>query len=331
MEQLQASTNQGVGQRIPLFSLPSKILCRVVHTRLLEEQETDEVYSQITLQPEADQTEPKSPDSCPDEAPKQSVHSFCKTLTASDTSPHGGFSVLRKHANECLFPLGMSQATPTQELVARDLHGYEWRFKHIFRGQPRRHLLTTGWSNFVTSKRLVAGDAFVFPRGDNEELRVGVCCLARQQSPMPISILNALALAIVIDMTSAFHLRSADMLMDTLASAALLLFVMKNAAFMEGVVALLQLAETLQLNLKAAIKEDADWYKRLMPTSEVIMGLVINRSLVKLIQQVVDEDGSVKDSASSVLKQSRVGSIIESLSAIPLNDELQQARALDNS
>lgn len=31
-------------------------------------------------------------------------------------------------------------------------------------GQPRRHLLTTGWSTFVTSKRLVAGDAFVFMR-----------------------------------------------------------------------------------------------------------------------------------------------------------------------
>jgi len=28
----------------------------------------------------------------------------------------------------------MTQPTPTQELVARDLHGYEWRFKHIFRG-----------------------------------------------------------------------------------------------------------------------------------------------------------------------------------------------------
>lgn len=27
------------------------------------------------------------------------------------------------------------------------------------------------------------------------------------------------------------------------------------------------------------------------------MGFVINRSLVKLIQQVIDEDGSVKDSA----------------------------------
>lgn len=28
----------------------------------------------------------------------------------------------------------MSQQTPTQELVAKDLHGYEWRFKHIYRG-----------------------------------------------------------------------------------------------------------------------------------------------------------------------------------------------------
>lgn len=28
----------------------------------------------------------------------------------------------------------MTQPTPTQDLVAKDLHGYEWRFKHIFRG-----------------------------------------------------------------------------------------------------------------------------------------------------------------------------------------------------
>lgn len=32
-----------------------------------------------------------------------------------------------------------------------------------------------------------------------------------------------------------------------------------------------------------------------------IMGFVINRSLVKLIQQVIDEDGSVKDSAVFLL------------------------------
>ena len=108
-----------------------------------------------------------------------------------------------------------------------------------------------------------------------------------------------------------------------------------------AVAALLQLAETLQLNLKAAIKENADWYGRFMPlTEEVnkarrlnlriycsiffeflhaltssgrcmqIMGLVINRSLVKLIQQVIDEDGSVKDSAVCSLLPHRVFIIV---------------------
>ncbi|GFP88209.1 auxin response factor 18 [Phtheirospermum japonicum] len=191
MEQLEASTNQELNLQIPRFNLPSKILCRVVHIQLLAEQETDEVYAQITLHPEPDQTEPTSLDPSPPDPPKQAVHSFCKILTASDTSTHGGFSVLRKHANECLPPLDMSQPTPTQDLAAKDLHGYEWRFKHIFRGQPRRHLLTTGWSTFVTSKRLAAGDSFVFLRGYNGELRVGVRRLARQQSSMPPSVISS--------------------------------------------------------------------------------------------------------------------------------------------
>ncbi|KAL0426139.1 UNVERIFIED_CONTAM: Auxin response factor 18 [Sesamum radiatum] len=191
MEQLEASTNQELNLQIPRFNLPPKILCRVVYIQLLAEPETDEVYAQITLHPEPDQSEPTSLDPSPPDPPKQTVHSFCKILTASDTSTHGGFSVLRKHANECLPPLDMTQQTPTQDLVAKDLHGYEWRFKHIFRGQPRRHLLTTGWSTFVTSKRLVAGDSFVFLRGDNGELRVGVRRLARQQSSMPPSVISS--------------------------------------------------------------------------------------------------------------------------------------------
>lgn len=191
MEQLEASTNREPNQRIPLFRLPSKILCRVVNIHLMAEQETDEVYAQITLLPEPSQNEPTTPDPCPADSPRPTVHSFCKVLTASDTSTHGGFSVLRKHATECLPPLDMNQSTPTQELVAKDLHGYEWRFKHIFRGQPRRHLLTTGWSTFVTSKRLVAGDTFVFLRGENGELHVGVRRLTHQQSSMPSSVISS--------------------------------------------------------------------------------------------------------------------------------------------
>uniref|UniRef100_A0A7N1A0G5 Auxin response factor n=1 Tax=Kalanchoe fedtschenkoi TaxID=63787 RepID=A0A7N1A0G5_KALFE len=191
MEQLEASMNQELKQKIPLFNLPSEIPCLVVNIQLLAEQETDEVYAHITLQPTTDKSEPTSPLECELEQPKPPVRSFCKILTASDTSTHGGFSVRRKHANECLPQLDMSEATPTQELAAKDLHGYDWRFKHIFRGQPRRHLLTTGWSTFVTSKRLVAGDAFVFLRGVDGDLRVGVRRHARQQSIMPSSVISS--------------------------------------------------------------------------------------------------------------------------------------------
>ncbi|XP_008795277.2 auxin response factor 7-like isoform X2 [Phoenix dactylifera] len=191
MEQLEASTNQGLDQHMPLFNLPSKILCRVVHVQLRAEPDTDEVYAQITLLPEPDQSEITSPDPPLPELERCAVHSFCKTLTASDTSTHGGFSVLRRHADECLPPLDMSQHPPWQELVAKDLHGTEWHFRHIFRGQPRRHLLTTGWSIFVSSKRLVAGDAFIFLRGENGELRVGVRRLMRQLNNMPSSVISS--------------------------------------------------------------------------------------------------------------------------------------------
>ncbi|KAL5647217.1 hypothetical protein ACJX0J_041572, partial [Zea mays] len=67
-----------------------------------------------------------------------------------------------------------SQLRPSQELMAKDLHGTEWRFRHIYRGQPRRHLLTTGWSAFVNKKKLVSRDAVQFFSGDNGELRLGV-------------------------------------------------------------------------------------------------------------------------------------------------------------
>ncbi|XP_004490532.1 uncharacterized protein [Cicer arietinum] len=153
-----------------------------------------------------------------------------------------------------------------------------------------------------------------------------------------------------------------------------------------AVLSLLQCADTLQGDLKATIKQNRDWYSRFMPLTEVIMEFVFNRSLVKAIEQVIDEDGSIKDSASSELKKSRqqvqllerkvqqlmeslirneksetsilevnnidgrwcirtdsgqktsfkglllsssgVGSTIEPLSAVPLNDELQRARGL---
>ncbi|OMO52358.1 AUX/IAA protein [Corchorus olitorius] len=192
IEQVEASTNQVADQQMPVYNLPSKILCRVINVQLKAEPDTDEVFAQVTLLPEPTQDEntvDKEPPIPP--PPRFHVHSFCKTLTASDTSTHGGFSVLRRHADECLPPLDMSRQPPTQELVAKDLHGNEWRFRHIFRGQPRRHLLQSGWSVFVSSKRLVAGDAFIFLRGENGELRVGVRRAMRQQGNVPSSVISS--------------------------------------------------------------------------------------------------------------------------------------------
>ncbi|KAI7755350.1 hypothetical protein M8C21_026117 [Ambrosia artemisiifolia] len=191
MEQLEASMHQGLDQQLPSFDLPAKILCKVINVQLRAEPETDEVYAQITLLPERDQSDVTSPDPPLPEPPSCTVHSFCKTLTASDTSTHGGFSVLRRHADDCLPPLDMSQQPPWQELVASDLHSNEWHFRHIFRGQPRRHLLTTGWSVFVSAKKLVAGDAFIFLRGENGELRVGVRRLMRLLNNMPSSVISS--------------------------------------------------------------------------------------------------------------------------------------------
>ncbi|XP_073277958.1 auxin response factor 1-like isoform X2 [Primulina huaijiensis] len=191
MEQLEASTHQGLDQQLPIFNLPNKIVCKVMNVTLKAEQETDEVYAQITLMPEQDENDITSPDPPLPEPQRCTFHSFCKTLTASDTSTHGGFSVLRRHADDCLPPLDMSQQPPWQELVASDLHGNEWHFRHIFRGQPRRHLLTTGWSVFVSAKKLVAGDAFIFLRGENGELRVGVRRIMRQLNKMPSSVISS--------------------------------------------------------------------------------------------------------------------------------------------
>ncbi|OIW19933.1 hypothetical protein TanjilG_30847 [Lupinus angustifolius] len=205
IEQVEASTNQVADQHMPVYDLPSKILCRVINVQLKAEPDTDEVFAQLTLLPESNQDEnavEKEPPLPP--LARFHVHSFCKTLTASDTSTHGGFSVLRRHADECLPPLDLSKQPPTQELVAKDLHGNEWRFRHIFRGQPRRHLLQSGWSVFVSSKRLVAGDAFIFLRGENEELRVGVRRAMKHQGNVPSSVISSHSMLLGV-LATAWH------------------------------------------------------------------------------------------------------------------------------
>uniref|UniRef100_A0A5B6ZXB6 Auxin response factor n=2 Tax=Davidia involucrata TaxID=16924 RepID=A0A5B6ZXB6_DAVIN len=173
------------------YDLPPHIFCRVVDVKLHAEAATDEVYAQVSLTPDTQieqkwregEIEAEGEEEDIEGAVKSTTpHMFCKTLTASDTSTHGGFSVPRRAAEDCFPPLDYEQQRPSQELVAKDLHGTEWRFRHIYRGQPRRHLLTTGWSAFVNKKQLVSGDAVLFLRGGDGELRLGIRRAAQVKS-----------------------------------------------------------------------------------------------------------------------------------------------------
>ncbi|XP_015956412.1 auxin response factor 3 isoform X1 [Arachis duranensis] len=195
-------------------SIPPHVFCRVLDVKLHAEEGSDEVYCQVLLVPENEQKfqegdiEADGEEEDTDAVMKATTpHMFCKTLTASDTSTHGGFSVPRRAAEDCFPPLDYSQQRPSQELVAKDLHGREWKFRHIYRGQPRRHLLTTGWSAFVNKKQLVSGDAVLFLRGADGELRLGIrragqlksdgkfSALPHQQlnHSTPVEVINALS------------------------------------------------------------------------------------------------------------------------------------------
>ncbi|XP_024398385.1 auxin response factor 7 isoform X2 [Physcomitrium patens] len=163
------------------FKLPSHLLCKIGQLELQADPHTDEVFAQMDLLPQDEGSLTKEMKDATHVAKQNNVKMFCKTLTASDTSTHGGFSVPRRSAEDCLPSLDYTANPPCQELVAKDLHGHEWKFRHIYRGHPRRHLLTTGWSAFVSAKKLVAGDTVIFLRGENGQLRVGVRRASKQQ------------------------------------------------------------------------------------------------------------------------------------------------------
>ncbi|XP_051132198.1 auxin response factor 18-like [Andrographis paniculata] len=154
--------------------VPSYIPCRVSRVKFSADFETDEVYTRMRLVP-IGMTELDTDDGGGAAAENQEKPaSFAKTLTQSDANNGGGFSVPR-YCAETIFPrLDYSADPPVQTIFAKDVRGETWKFRHIYRGTPRRHLLTTGWSTFVNQKKLVAGDSIVFMRSANGDLCVGI-------------------------------------------------------------------------------------------------------------------------------------------------------------
>ncbi|VAI91043.1 unnamed protein product [Triticum turgidum subsp. durum] len=199
-----------VDAHVPNYpNLPSKLICLLHNITLHADLETDEVYAQMTLQPVTSRYANiviciliglnydqygKEALQLSELALKQARPQnefFCKTLTASDTSTHGGFSVPRRAAEKIFPPLDFSMQPPAQEIQARDLHDNVWTFRHIYRGQPKRHLLTTGWSLFVSGKRLFAGDSVIFVRDERQQLLLGIRRANRQPTNISSSVLSS--------------------------------------------------------------------------------------------------------------------------------------------
>uniref|UniRef100_A0A5B6ZUK6 Auxin response factor n=1 Tax=Davidia involucrata TaxID=16924 RepID=A0A5B6ZUK6_DAVIN len=158
--------------------IPALILCRVSAIKYMADTENDEVYAKIKLVPlrnnDCDFDDDDGFLGIDKIENQEKPASFAKTLTQSDANNGGGFSVPR-YCAETIFPrLDYSAEPPVQTILAKDVHGERWKFRHIYRGTPRRHLLTTGWSNFVNQKKLVAGDSIVFLRAENGDLCVGI-------------------------------------------------------------------------------------------------------------------------------------------------------------
>ncbi|KAG8082702.1 hypothetical protein GUJ93_ZPchr0014g47017 [Zizania palustris] len=170
----QASAD--VGDLLSDARVPALVPCRVAGVRFMADAESDEVFAKLCLVP-----------LCPGEAVvdvgqaqrqvnRQKPMSLVKTLTQSDANNGGGFSVPRYCADNILPELDYNvSTTPLQYVYAKDVHGVEWKFRHIYRGTPRRHLLTTGWSGFVNQKKLLAGDSIVFMSSEGgADIHVGI-------------------------------------------------------------------------------------------------------------------------------------------------------------
>ncbi|KAF9617866.1 hypothetical protein IFM89_039085 [Coptis chinensis] len=192
-EQVAASMQKDIDAHIPNYpNLPSKLICLLLNVTLHADAETDEVYAQMTLQPVPSyDKEALLASDLALKVNKPQTEFFCKTLTASDTSTHGGFSVPRRAAEKIFPSLDFSMQPPAQELTARDLHDNAWIFRHIYRGQPKRHLLTTGWSLFVSGKRLFAGDSVLFIRDEKQQLLLGIRRANRQPTNISSSVLSS--------------------------------------------------------------------------------------------------------------------------------------------
>ncbi|RVW34902.1 Auxin response factor 17 [Vitis vinifera] len=205
-EQVAASTNKEVDAHIPNYpSLPPQLICQLHNVTMHADVETDEVYAQMTLQPLSPQEQKDAYLPAELGVPsKQPSNYFCKTLTASDTSTHGGFSVPRRAAEKVFPPLDFSQQPPAQELIARIFMIMNGNLGIYFESLPSS--TSTAMYHYMAMFLLEVfefnGFVQVSPKGiflqqvgvylnEKNQLLLGIRRANRPQTVMPSSVLSS--------------------------------------------------------------------------------------------------------------------------------------------
>lgn len=174
-------------------SLKPFYYCRVIHVQFMADRGTEQVLAKLLLSPINGKglgymrdVNSGIQDLHGEGKGESDVVSFTKILTRSDANNGGGFSAPKFGVESVFPPLNFDLDPPVQAIFVTDISGTVFKFRHINRGSPRRHLLTTGWGQFVNAKRLVAGDSVVFMRKKSTgDLFVGVRKSLRRFSGMP--------------------------------------------------------------------------------------------------------------------------------------------------
>ena len=96
------------------------------------------------------------------------VHSVSLQASALSFATHNFLKLLTAHENRQI--IYWEVMVPFKECKGHEKLCHMWSLisdesaSECDAGQPRRHLLTTGWSAFVNKKKLVSGDAVLFLR-----------------------------------------------------------------------------------------------------------------------------------------------------------------------
>ncbi|KAE8717254.1 Auxin response factor 10 [Hibiscus syriacus] len=160
--------------------IPAYILCRVAAVKFMADTETDEVFVKIKLTP-VNGNDPDFEDDgtgyIKGNETQEKPASFAKTLTQSDANNGGGFSVPR-YCAETIFPrLDYSADPPVQTILAKDVHGETWKFRHIYRGirRAKRGISggpesSSGWNTTAANCMIPYGGFSPFLREDESKL-----------------------------------------------------------------------------------------------------------------------------------------------------------------